>query len=115
EDLDLVAVDEEDAAVAAALAPALDDRRRRELQMKLEVAELVLRADVADPRLGLLLALLLTLRLGFALLAGGDLGVTVLHHPGLAALPFREVLAVEEDDRVRRHAARRAGIDDLRL
>ena len=42
EDLDLVAAEEEDAAVAAALAVAFDVLGRGELEVELEVAELVL-------------------------------------------------------------------------
>ena len=44
----------------------------------------------------------------------GD-GVAVLDDPLLAACPFREVLAVEQDDGVRRRAVVLAGRDDLRL
>ena len=87
EDLQLVVVHQEHAAVAAALAAALDDRRRGELDVELAAAERLLRLDAAA-----------------AGLDGRDaVGDDPRRRPagGGLADPLREVLAVEEHDRVR--------------
>src|SRR5581483_6023032 len=87
--LHLVAAHDLHATVAAALAGAAGRRRRGPLDVKLAVAERLLRHNVAG--------------------LGADDQLAVLHFPArlaaLGALPLREVLAVEEDDGVGRGLA----------
>jgi hypothetical protein len=90
QDLDLVALHQEHAAVAASLAVALDLGRRRPLDVQLHVAEALPRPDVAGARL--------------------DHEGAVLDPPlrgsVIDRLPGRQIGAVEQDDGIRGHGRR---------